>query len=156
MSTYNDADGLVRATYGELVTSTQTIVASGSTQDLFSIEGGLVQMWYLAGHVTTAIAAATDFDLDLDPDDGGSDVALASTLVADSDVIGTIYTLNPTAGGALVATLDVAYNASLAIPITLTTGDLNLAVSGGTGAAGVIKWYLIYTPLDDGAVVIGQ
>ncbi len=156
MSTYNDADGLIRASKGELVTSSQTLVASGATQDLFSVEVGLVQLWFFLGHVTTALPATTDLDVDFDPDDGGSDVALASTLVVDSDVVGETYTLNTTAGGALIVSLDVAYNGWLTTPITLTKGDINLAVSGGTGASGVIKWYAIYTPLDDGAVMIGQ
>ena len=156
MGTYNDADGLIRASKGELVTTSQTIVVSGSTQDLFSVEGGLVQWWFFVGHVTTAIANATDFDIDFDPDDDGTDRVLASTLQVDSDVTGTTYALNASNAGALVLSLDIAVNGWFADPITLTTGDIKLTVGGGTGAAGVVKWYAIYTPLDDGAVMIGQ
>jgi len=153
MGTYLDASQLVAASLGQLTKKTATVVASGATDDLFSIDGGPILLHYFAGVVTTAIAANTDFDVDFDPDDGGSNVALASKLVADSDVTGTVYTLNATNGGALVAGTDIGYNGWLADPITFTDGDILLTVTGGTGAAGVIDWYAIWSPLTDGAAL---
>ena len=58
---------------------------------------------------------------------------------------------NPTAGGALVATTDVAYNAMLSIPIVLTPGDIVLDVTGTE--AGEIEWWVWYVPLDEGASI---
>jgi hypothetical protein len=128
--------------------------ADSATDDLFSVDDGAVILTGFVGYVTSALPAASiDFDIDLDPDDGGSDVALASTLVCDSDPIGTYYTLNTTAGGALVATLDVAYNAILATPIVLDPGDIKLSTSGG-GAIGTtarVRWAAMWLELDAGA-----
>ena len=129
--------------------ATATVAAD---QDLFSIDGGNVLLTYLLGEVTTAIGGGShDIELDLDPDDGGANVALASTLLVDADPVGTLYTLNTTAGGALVATTDVAYNAKLATPIVLKPGDIVLDVTGTE--AGSIKWAAGWIALDDGAAL---
>ena len=128
---------------------TATIAAD---QDLFSIEGGRVTLLGFLGEVTVEIGGGSqDFEIDLDPDDGGANVALSALVAADGDVVGTFYTLNTTAGGALVATLDVAYNAHLATPIVLKPGDIVLDVTGAE--VGSVKWDLLYTPFDNGATV---
>lgn len=130
--------------------------ADTASHDLFSIAGGAVILTGFIGHVTAALPASSiDFDLALDPDDGGSNVALATALVCDSDPVGTKYTLNPTAGGALIATTDVAYNALLATPIVLDPGDIVLTTTG-TGTIGTtarVRWDAIWLPLDVGAAL---
>jgi len=139
---------------GELTEKTAAVAASGSSDDLFTVDDGAVIILGLWGIVETALPANTDLDVDFDPDDGGSDVALASTLVADSDVTGTVYTLNTTAGGALVAGTDVGYNGILATPITLAdSGDIKLASSGGGAGGGSIHWYCVWLPLEAGAAL---
>jgi len=123
---------------------------TAADQDLFSIDGGRVILLGFIGEVTTAIGAGSqDFEIDLDPDDGGTNVALSTLVAVDADATGTMYTLNSTAGGALVATLDVAYNATLAIPIVLKQGDIVLDVTGTED--GSVKWDVLYAPLDAGA-----
>lgn len=149
MATYRDPVEIRHAGGFTVAKKTATVVASGSSDDLFEITGGPVLVRLFAGHVTTAIAANTDFDIVLDPTDGGSDVTLASTLAVDSDVTGSTYTLNTTANGALVVDLDEAYNAWLATPIFLVPGMIELDVAGGTGAAGVVDWYCGWVPVDD-------
>lgn len=138
---------------GVFVARTADVPAS---EDLFSVTGRVL-ITSFHGHVTVAIPnESIDFDVDFDPDDGGSDVALASTLVVDADAAGTWYTLNPTAGGALVEELDAAYGVALEAPIALTAGDIKLVVSGGgtVGTAARVAWGLTYIPLSaDGAVV---
>lgn len=151
MTVFIQGDQVRTIQAGIAVTKTAAVAASGSADDLFSIDDGAVILLGLVGEVETALVADTDLDVDFDPDDGGSDVALASTLVADSDAVGTMYTLNSTNGGALVATLDVAYNALLADPIVLQEGDLKLVSSGGGAGGGSIKWTALYIPLETGA-----
>ena len=129
--------------------ATATIAAD---QDLFSIDGGAVLLTGFLGHVTVAIGGGSqDFENDFDPDDGGTNVALSTLLLVDGDVTGTYYTLNATNGGALVATLDVAYNALLADPIILGAGDITLDVTGAE--AGSVEWWATYVPYDLGAVL---
>ena len=148
MSTLIQGDELRTITQGTLVTRATSTVAADI--DLFSIDGGRVLLLGFIGKVTTAIGGGSqDFVVLLDPDDGGSDVTVASLVAVDGDVVGTQYTLNTTGGGALVPTLDVAYNAILATPIVLTAGDLRLDVTGTE--AGSVQWDAIYVPLDTGA-----
>lgn len=139
------------ASFGHVVKNSWTVAADSTTTDIFSIDGGPIVLTLFAGVVTTAIGANTDFDIVLDPDDGGSNIDIASTLAVDSDVTGSLYTLNATAGGALVADLDLGYNALLngAIAALVVEGDIAVTVGGGGGGAGVVDWYLGYIPLDD-------
>jgi hypothetical protein len=127
------------------------------SRDIFSIDGGRVLVTGLLGEVTVAIPAASiDFDLAFDPDNGGTNVALATALVCDSDVAGTYYTLNDTFGGALVtSTANSLLNATLEEPFMLGAGDIVWTTTGGglIGTSARVKWDLWYVPLDDGAVV---
>lgn len=157
MSVYINGESVRAAALGIKVEKTAAVPASGSTDDLFSVDGGAVILLGLVGVVETALPADTDLSIQFDPDDGGSDVDLADSstpLVADSDVTGTIYTLNTTAAGDLVAGTDVGYNGLLATPITLAdSGDIKLTSAGGGAGGGSIHWYVIYVPLETGAAI---
>jgi hypothetical protein len=129
--------------------------ASGASADLFSITGQVLVTSFF-GRVSVALPADIDFDLALDPDDEGSDVVLATALAVDSDVAGTWYTLNPTAGGILVAELDVAYGVALESPIAMDAGDIKLNVAGGgtIGTTARVHWGLTYVPLSSNGAVV--
>jgi len=129
--------------------------ATGESEDLFSVSGRVLLTGFF-GRVTAAIPnQSLDFDLALDPDDGGSDVALATLLAVDNTAVGTWLVLNATTGGALVADLDVSDGVDLEKPLALAAGDIKLNVAGG-GAIGTtarVEWGLTYVPLsNDGAV----
>lgn len=130
--------------------------ASGESADLFSITGQVLVTSFF-GRVSAAIPnESIDFDLALDPDDGGTNVALATALAADGCAVGTWFTLNPTAGGVLVAELDVAYGLALEAPIAMDAGDIVLNVAGG-GAIGTtarVHWGLTYVPLSSNGAVV--
>ncbi len=148
----NAVDGAsVRAvTQGILVRRATATIAADA--DIFSITGGDVLLIGFWGKVTTEVGAGSqDIAIHLDPDDGGTDVALATILLCDGDVTGTYYTLNATSQGVLVATLDVAFNGILDKPIILSAGDIVMDVTGTE--AGSVAWNMIYAPLDAGATV---
>jgi hypothetical protein len=131
--------------------------ATGVSEDLFSIVGQVLITGFY-GLVTAAIPnVSLDFDLALDPDDGGSDVALATLLAVDNVASGTWLVLNATTGGALVAGVDVSDGMVLAKPLALETGDIKLNVAGG-GAIGTtarVAWGMTWLPLSaDGAVSV--
>lgn len=157
MAQYNAGGQIRKAALGLTAETTAAVPASGSTDDLFTVDGGAVILLGFVGIVETALPANTDLSIQFDPDDGGSDVDLADSstpLVADSDVTGTVYTLNTTAAGDLVAATDVGYNGLLATPITLAdSGDIKLTSAGGGAGGGSIHWYCIWLPLETGATV---
>ncbi len=159
MGVYNDPGAIRLASFGLVAEKTAAVAATGAKADLFSIEGGAVWLLDLFGIVETALPANTDLDLDFDPDDGGSDVVMASTLVADSDVTGTIYTINTTFGGALIASLDMVavglFSGNGAI-LVADSGDINLASSGGGAGGGSIHWYARWLPIELGAVLVAS
>lgn len=131
--------------------------ATGASEDLFSITGQILITSFF-GFVTAAIPnVSLDFDLALDPDDGGSDVALATLLAVDNTATGTWFTLNPTTGGALLSDVDVSDSIVLATPYAAVAGDIKLNVAGG-GAIGTtarVTWGMTWLPLSvDGAVEV--
>jgi hypothetical protein len=130
--------------------------ADTADDDLFSITGQVLVTAFF-GRVTAAMPAESiDLDLFLDPDDGGSNVVLATALVCDSDPVGTWYTLNPTAGGVLIAELDVAYGVHLEAPIAMDAGDIVLSTtgSGAIGTTARVSWGLTYVPLSSNGAVV--
>jgi hypothetical protein len=139
---------------GLKVEKVAAVPASGSSVDLFSVDGGPVTLLGFMGIVETVLPANTDLSLHFDPDDGGANSDLATTLICDSDPTGTIYALNPTAAGALVALTDVGYGGMIAIPITIAdSGDILLTSAGGGAGGGSIRWYCIYLPVEAGATI---
>lgn len=153
MSVLNPNAAFTASVIGPPVHKTAAVPASGSSVDLFTVDGGSVLLTGFFGDVETALVADTDLDLAFDPDDGGTDVAMATVLVADSDPTGTIYRLNTTAGGILIESLDISYNAILVTPIVLTLGDIKLNSAGGGAGGGSIRWYATWVPLDPGAAL---
>lgn len=130
--------------------------ATGVSADLFTIDGGQVLITGFYGYFTVAAPVATlTLELALDPDDGGSDVALATALSISGLAAGNYLRLNSTAGGVFVAGLNVAYGVKLAVPIAMDVGDIKLTTAGG-GAIGTTcraKWGLFWVPLGSAATV---
>lgn len=157
MSVWVDGESLRAAAYGIKVEKTAAVPASGSTDDLFSVDDGAVKIVGFYGIVETALPADTDLSIQFDPDDGGSDVDLADSttpLAADSDVTGTIYTLGATVGADLVASTDVVLPAAAGESLVLAdSGDIKLTSAGGGAGGGSIHWYLFYVPIETGATV---
>ncbi len=153
MTVMVDGASVRAVTQGILVETTAAVPASGASADLFTVDTGSVLLVGFWGDVESVLPADTDLSVHFEPDDGGSNTDLATTLVADIDVTGSIYTLNPTAGGALVVGIDVAFNAILEDPIVLTLGDILLTSAGGGTGGGSIHWYAIYAPLDADATM---
>lgn len=128
----------------------------GASADLFSIDGGDILLTGFVGRVTVAIPnVSLDFDIDFDPDSGGSDVALASLLAVDNHAAGIRYSLNTTLGSALVGTADRAANAKLSTPILLSPGDIRLDVAGGgvLGTTARVEWEMTYIPWSSASIV---
>ena len=153
MTVMVDGASVRAVTQGILVEKTAAVPASGADVDLFTVDTGSVFLLGFWGDVESQLVADTDLSVHFDPDDGGTNRDLATTLEADSDVTGSIYTLNTTAGGALVVDLDIAFNAILEEPIVLTLGDILLTSAGAGAGGGSIHWYVLYAPIDADATM---
>lgn len=126
-----------------------------TTEDIFSIDGGLVVVTGILGLVTVAVPAAHDYSLVFDPDLGGSNITLADTLTVDSDPAGSFYTLNDTVGGALVVSTDIRSFTGMEQPFILEEGDIAWTTAGGgtVGTTTRVRWDIWYWPIDDGATI---
>ena len=144
----------VRSTHiGIAVDRATAALPATTTADIFSVDGGRVLVTGLIGEITTVIQTqACNLSIVHDPDNGGSNVTLASTLDVSADAVASNYVLNTTAGGALVnSAANIAYGAKLAVPFVLDVGDIALTTSATN--TGSVQWTVFYVPLDDGATI---
>lgn len=141
---------------GYQVTKSWTLPGSATTQTLFTVAGGNVLVTSLFGQVTTLIGStATTVALGTVPTVGtASTTGIATATAVTSAEAGTNIAVLAASGvaGALV----VGSNAGKAVwattPFVVPAGTISATTSANAGA-GVIKWYLTYVPLDDGASV---
>lgn len=123
--------------------STGTLAAT--TIPLFTIAGGLVAVTSIVGRVTTAITVANSYKLQHNPTAGTTvDLCTATDIGTTDTVVGEILVAKKGAALAVGAALLVA-------PVVMETGQIE-SVSAGTD--GVIKWYVSWVPIDDGATLV--
>jgi hypothetical protein len=150
------ASRAIRDTLGTFVERAAALPPNGTSEDLFSITGQVLITSFFGFITADFPAESIDFALQLDPDDAGGDIWLATAAAMDSLGAGTWLMLNTTAGGALSAGTDTGYHVRLVYQLAAVAGDIKLTESGG-GAIGTtarVKWGLTYLPLSqDGFVV---
>jgi len=148
-----DDDGTRTFIGGVIVQAAAALHPDQTSADIFSISGRIILLG-LVGEVTVAVPANHDYSLEFDPDNGGANVNLGTTLEVDSDAAGTFYTLPTTAGGALVATTNIAYG-GYDMMIDLGAGDIQWTTAGGgtVGTTTRVRWDLHYVPVDTGVTV---
>lgn len=123
--------------------STGTLAAT--TVPLFTIAGGLVAVTAIVGRVTTAITVANSYKLQHNPTAGTTvDLCTATDIGTTDTAAGEILVAKKGASLAVGAALIVA-------PVVMETGQIE-SVSAGTD--GVIKWYVSWVPIDDGATLV--
>lgn len=130
--------------------------AAQSPQNLFTVTGGRILLVGIVGEVTTVIGGnAQTLALDYLSSTGGASaihLASASGSIA-TYAVGVHFTLNTTAGGAVVD--DHATGSGVVLPnvrYVLPAGNVTLTSSATN--TGSIKWDLFYVPLDVGTAVV--
>lgn len=131
---------------GAVVTKTDTL--ANDTVPLFTIAGGLVAVTFIVGRVTTAITVANTYKLQHNPTAGTTkDLCAAADIGSTDTVLGEVFVLTGLASDAIAIG-----SKGVKAPVTLLeTGDIE-RVSSGTD--GVIKWYVGWVPVDDGATLV--
>ncbi|UOZ10539.1 hypothetical protein [Amycolatopsis sp. WQ 127309] len=144
MSQLNPNKAFAQGILGNVVAkSTGTLAAT--TIPLFTIAGGLVSVTSIVGRVTTAITVANSYKLQHNPTAGSnSDLCTATDIGTTDTAVGEILVAKKGASLAIGAALLVA-------PVVMDTGQIE-SVSAGTD--GVIKWYVTWVPVDDGATLV--
>jgi len=147
------AFAVVRSYDQDVRTITMSTVMTASTDQMFTVSGGAIEIVSMFGQVTTIIASTPGnvsivFDSAVDPNydaDFSIAVALANGSLGDVITFGAIT--NAENAGVLQANENAGYPLSWFCPV----GEIEQKLSG-TGT-GVIKWYMSYRKLDAEAVV---
>ena len=147
MSVLNPNRAFAQGILGNVVSkSTGTLAAT--TVPLFTIAGGLVAVTSIVGRVTTAVTVANSYKLQHNPTAGTTVDIFAAT---------DIGTTDSAAGEIFVVTglkTDTLVKGALGVTkpwIIMETGQIE-HVSAGTD--GVLKWYVSWVPIDDGATLV--
>ena len=140
---------------GKTYVLSKTSVVTGSTDALFLVAGGPIEVTSMFGNVTTIIASTpgnVSINLNSTDNDYDSDlsivVALADGSAGDCVVFGALT--NSENAGVLTA------NESASIPLSwfISAGSIEQTLSGtGTGA---VTWYMTFRPLAEGVTVTVQ
>jgi hypothetical protein len=122
--------------------------------DIYTVAGGNVLLLGILGEVTTIIGGANNTNLEFNPT--AATLALNDLCAVNDingDVVGSLYTIDGTAGNPLVNTGTTGWAVyTLASPIFMVPGDIELHCVGSV--TGQVKWSLWYVPLDEGAYVV--
>lgn len=147
MSQLNPNKAFAQGILGQVVTkSTGTLAAT--TIPLFTIAGGLVAVTSIVGRVTTAITVANSYKLQHNPTAGTTvDLCTATDIGSTDTILGEIFVVS----GVKATGLTVGANPRIAVAQIMDTGQIE-HVSAGTD--GVIKWYVSWVPIDDGATLV--
>lgn len=124
-----------------------------TTEAIFKVQGGKVQILEICGEVTTVFQTATNnLKLIQDPDSGGSNVDLCATKDVTGLAVGTSLRITGDLSDALESGVDAQELLGDYKPVVVGPGSILLSASASkTGAA---KWSCLWRPLDPGARVV--
>lgn len=137
--------------FGMCVQRAAADLPAGTSDDLFTISGGLVRL-YIVGEVTTVIETQlNNTNLEFLPSAAtGARNDLCAALDITGDVVGTLYTITGTAGDPMndsgTAGWDIQRD-----PIIIAPGTIELHCSATN--TGQVKWTVWYVPVEPAAYV---
>jgi hypothetical protein len=130
-------------------------VFNGAGQDIFSVEGGNIELRGFYGEIMVAIDGASTAAISFDVDEAAAlDTALGSaTGNLNTYIAGRMFTL-PVAAGALTVSGTCGAAPINVVPnYILPPGDIVLTTTAAT-TLGTVRWSLWYVPVDPGAYVV--
>ncbi len=142
---------------GKSVATGEQVLTGGTIQNIFTIgTPGPIEVLSLVGRFTEAVSAdPCDLKLILDPIPG-TDTDMC--LVVDIDSAGLdswIYLDGVIGNAAILADDGTALPRSMAIPLVLPYGTVDMDLSNSDPTTGAIIWYMSYRPMNTGIVVTG-
>lgn len=141
----------------QTLTRPTNTMPQGTAAEIFTITGGNIEVVYLLGEVTTILGGANASKLTFDPTGAGTSSDICGTLDLNVDAVGIFYTITGTFGDALARSAQTfisktAAPATLATPITLGPGEIDLDCAGSV--SGAIQWTLGYRKLEAASTVV--
>ena len=133
--------------------ATATLPQTGQ-YDLFTIAGGAVKVLGILGEVTTVIQTqANNTNLEFNPAAATlADSDLCAVLDISADPVGCLYTIDGTAGNAMVDSGTTGFLIhTLAQPLYMSEGAIELHCAASN--TGSVKWTIWYVPLEEGAYI---
>jgi hypothetical protein len=136
---------------GALVTKASATLPATTTQNLFTISGGLVLVTSIVGVVTTVIQAQANATKLTSAPTVGTAADLCATLDITGDEAGTLYSITGVLGDAMLG-VNAGAVPDMLKPVIVPAGVIRLSCAAtNTGAT---RWLMTYIPLETGARVV--
>lgn len=147
MSVYNNNAAFRSSVLGAVATkSTGTLAAT--TIPLFTIAGGLVAITSMVARCTTAVTVANSYKLQHNPTAGTTVDIFAATDIGTTDTaVGEIFVVTGLKTDTLV-------KGALGVTNPYIIADTGQIEHVSAGTDGVLKWYVSWVPIDDGASLV--
>ena len=127
--------------------------ASLSTQNLFTIAGGAVEIIRIIGHITTATQASNNNTKLVFTSTGGAAVDLCGTNNMNNKVVRKVISITKVKSDAMLVSADDWVVVITAVnQLVLVPGVISLNCAGNT--SGVIDWEIQYTPITDTSTIV--
>lgn len=134
-----------------IATATTTNWALSGTNKMFTVSGPVkAKIWGIVA--ATVKAVAMELKVIGTPTAPGGAIDITAVLDCNADAVGTVYKLNTTLGGAMVAATG-GVTADNGIEVILPAGTVTLGSAAAEDGGGSIVWYCEYEPLVAGATV---
>ena len=156
MGNYNQStrEAVADINHGIRVDRAAATLPQTGQYDLFTVSGGMVKVLGILGEVTTVIQTqANNTNIEFNPTAATlADSDLCAVLDISADVVGTLYTIDGTAGNAMVDSGTTGFLIhTLAQPIYMSEGAIELHCAASN--TGEVKWSIWYVPLEPGAKI---
>ncbi len=145
------AHAVVRSYDQDVRTISMTSTLAGTTEQLFTVTGGRIEIVSLFGECTVAAGSPGNTSVLLDATDGSDyDRSLSTSVNMDALGAGDIVRFTNAIDAGV---LDLTANKAAGMPLSwfCSPGEIELKITSGT--TGAIVWYMSYRKLESGAVV---
>jgi hypothetical protein len=155
-NTYNETEGSgTHLEIGKVYTRTMSSVMTGTTDQMYTVAGGDIEIISMFGECTTALVGVGNLSLEIDAT-AGTDYDNDFSTAVDVSGIGAgdvARFTNVIDEGVLDPTSNV--NAGQTLSWFCPPGEIEQTLSSA-GNAGVIQWHMTFRPLEEGVTVVAN
>lgn len=140
---------------GKIYTLVKTSAMDASTDALFTVAGGAIEIVSMFGTVTTVLGGAPgDVSININHSDNNYDAVFSIPVTIANSLLGDVITFGAITSGRNAGDATVNVNAGQPLSWFCPVGTIEQTLtSDGSGA---IEWYMTFRPLEEGVTVIVQ
>ena len=143
-----------KTTDGVVVTKTTAALPQTAAAAIFTVTG-LVLVRRIVGYVTTVIGAVANATKLVGNSTGaGASTDLCATVELNAAAVDSRLEITGTFANAMVKIVDIPAAHTMATPLVIPPGTIDVNCAGSDGGTGRVRWSVTYVPLEAGAQIV--